>query len=112
MDEEGYLTIHDRLKDMLKFRGYSVSPNAVEECLLRHPAVKEAVVVGRRDERDGEIPVAYIVERESVADALLEGHCRAALAPYEVPREFRRIAEVPRNHLGKPLRRLLRDHPA
>jgi len=56
MDAEGYLTIVDRLKDMLKFKGFTVSPNAIEEWLLRHAGVREAVVVGRRDEVDGEVP--------------------------------------------------------
>ncbi len=109
MDSDGYLTIVDRLKDMLKFRGYTVSPNAVEECLLRHPAVKEAVVVGRPDERDGEVPVAFVVRAAAAAEQELIAHCRAALAPYEVPREVRFVDAIPRNAVGKPLRRELRD---
>lgn len=109
MDAEGYLTIVDRLKDMLKFRGYTVSPNAVEERLLRHPAVREAVVVGRMDERDGEVPVAFVVPAAAAtAEDLLE-HCRAGLAPYEVPREVLFVDAIPRNAVGKPLRRELRD---
>ncbi len=112
MDEEGYLSIVDRKKDMLKFRGYTVSPNAVEERLLRHPAVKEAVVVGRPDEREGEIPIAFVVLLAEASDRDLDAHCRAGLAHYEVPREFRRIAEIPRNPLGKPLRRILRGDSA
>ncbi len=108
MDEEGYLTILDRKKDMLKFRGYTVSPNAVEECLLRHPAVREAVVVGRPDPREGEIPVAFVVLRDPQGATHLADHCRARLASYEVPREYLVIDEIPRNHVGKPLRRVLR----
>ncbi len=108
MDEEGYLTILDRKKDMLKFRGYTVSPNAVEDCLLRHPAVREAVVVGRPDPREGEIPVAFVVLRDRGCEAHLADHCRARLAPYEVPREYLVIDEIPKNHVGKPLRRVLR----
>jgi len=109
MDEEGYLTLLDRKKDMLKFRGYTVSPNAVEECLLRHPAVKEAVVVGRADVRDGDVPVAFVVLREGASAAPLAEFCRARLAAYEVPRDFVMIDEIPRNHVGKPLRRVLRE---
>ncbi|MHC4957826.1 MAG: class I adenylate-forming enzyme family protein [Planctomycetota bacterium] len=108
VDDEGYLTIVDRLKDLLKFRGWSVIPNAVESCLLEHPAVREAIVVGRRDERDGDVPVAFVV-CDDVADDALRDHCRARLERYEVPREFRRVDEIPKNHVGKPLRRLLRD---
>jgi long-chain acyl-CoA synthetase len=109
MDAEGYLTIVDRLKDMLKFRGYTVSPNAVEERLLRHPAVREAVVVGRPDERDGDVPVAFVVRGGAAAAEELIAHCRAALAPYEVPREVVFVEAIPRNAVGKPLRRVLRD---
>jgi long-chain acyl-CoA synthetase len=109
MDAEGYLTIVDRLKDMLKFRGYTVSPNAVEERLLRHPAVREAVVVGRRDERDGDVPVAFVVRAGAVTVDELVAHCRLGLAPYETPREIRFVDAIPKNAVGKPLRRDLRE---
>jgi long-chain acyl-CoA synthetase len=109
MDAEGYLTIVDRLKDMLKFRGYTVSPNAVEERLLLHAAVKEAVVVGRPDERDGDVPVAFVVRAGDASAEELLAHCRAGLAPYEVPREVRFVDAIPKNAVGKPLRRALRD---
>jgi long-chain acyl-CoA synthetase len=108
MDDDGYLTIVDRKKDLLKFRGYSVSPNAVEECLLRHPAIREAVVVGRSDVRDGDVPVAFVVPEGEFDDEEVLGFCRARLAPYEIPREIRRITKIPRNQVGKPLRRVLR----
>ncbi|MEM8885083.1 MAG: AMP-binding protein [Planctomycetota bacterium] len=107
MDADGYLTIVDRKKDMLKFRGYSVSPNVIEDCLLAHPAVAEAVVVGRPDERDGDLPVAYLVG-DAQSDEAMDAHCRAALARYEVPRIFRWVDAIPKNHVGKPLRRALR----
>jgi len=145
MDADGYLTIVDRMKDLLKFRGYSISPNAIEECLLRHPVVREAVVVGRNDERDGEVPTAFVVLRESgvpgaegsaeigvarsapvqamhqsshavdrvallpEVEAVLRGHCEAHLASYERPRAYVAVAAIPKNHVAKPLRRVLRD---
>jgi long-chain acyl-CoA synthetase len=109
MDAEGYLSIVDRRKDMLKFRGYTLSPNAIEERLLLHPAVREAAVVGRSDERDGEVPVAFVVRREAVEAEALVAHCREGLAPYEVPREVRFVDEIPKNAVGKPLRRALRE---
>ncbi len=112
MDEDGYLTIVDRMKDLLKFRGYSISPNTVEECLLEHPAVREAVVVGRPDEIDGEIPTAFIVSEEAVAMKNLIAHCREQLASYEVPREIHVVPEIPKNLVGKPLRRLIRERLA
>ena len=107
MDADGYLTIVDRLKDMLKFRGYTVSPSAVEDCLLAHPAVAEAVVVGRFDPTDGDVPTAFVVLAAPATDEELAAHCRARLARYEVPRAFVSVDEIPRNHLGKPLRRKL-----
>jgi acyl-coenzyme A synthetase/AMP-(fatty) acid ligase len=85
-----------------------VSPNAVEERLLRHPAVREAVVVGRPDERDGEVPVAFVVRAGAAAEEDLIEHCRAGLAPYEVPREVVFVDAIPKNAVGKPLRRELR----
>jgi len=109
MDDEGYLTIVDRLKDMLKFRGYSVSPNAIEERLLLHPTVREAIVVGRVDERDGEVPVAFVVRKGALTPEDLIAHCRAGLAPYEVPREVVFVDAIPKNAVGKPLRRVLRE---
>ena len=108
MDADGYLTIVDRLKDMLKFRGYTVSPNRVEEALLAHDAVAEAVVVGRRHDVDGEVPTAFVVLKRAATDDELLRHCRALLARYEVPREVVRVDAIPRNAVGKPLRRELR----
>ena len=112
MDDEGYLAIVDRKKDLLKFRGYTVSPNAVEECLLRHPAVAEAVVVGRPDDRDGDVPTAFVVLKDGAALDALEAHCRERLARWEVPRAFVPVDAIPKNHVGKPLRRVLRDRLA
>ncbi len=114
MDEEGYLTIVGRQKDMLKFRGYTVAPNAVEECLLEHDGVREAAVVGRPHQTDGDVPVAFVVaspdsDSDPSTAKSLRDHCRAALAPHEVPREFVLIDEIPKNAVGKPLRRKLRE---
>ena len=109
MDAEGYLAIVDRKKDMMKFRGYTVSPNAVEERLLAHANVAEAVVVGRPDERDGEIPTAFVVRTGSVGEEDLLEHCRNALARYEIPREILFVDSIPKNAVGKPLRRVLRE---
>ena len=112
MDPEGYLTIVDRKKDMMKFRGYTVSPNAVEEHLLAHAGVAEAVVVGRPDDRDGEIPTAFVVRTGTVGEEDLLAHCRNELARYEVPREIFFVDSIPRNEVGKPLRRVLRERLA
>jgi len=109
MDHEGYLTIVDRKKDMLKFRGFTLTPAVIEEALLEHPAVREAVVVGRRDERDGEVPIACVVLEGETEDEALRAFCAERLGRHEVPRGFERVPTIPRNRVGKPLRRSLRD---
>jgi len=108
MDDAGYLTIVDRMKDLLKFRGYSIAPNTIEQVLLSHPAVREAVVVGRLDEIDGDIPTAFIVADRVPESELLE-LCRERLARYEIPRAIHVVDEIPKNLVGKPLRRKMRE---
>ncbi|MCA8938885.1 MAG: acyl--CoA ligase, partial [Planctomycetes bacterium] len=109
MDDEGYLTIVDRKKDLLKFRGFSIAPANIENLMREHPSVQDVVVVGKPDAVDGEIPVAFVVSESDLDVEDLKAFCKAYLARYEVPREFRRIPEVPKNHVGKPLRRALRS---
>lgn len=112
-DPDGYLKIVDRLKDLIKFRGYSVSPSEVERVLLTHPSVKEATVVGIPDDTDGEVPVAYLVLQEGapteVADMpdFVEPH----LASFKRPRRYHVVHEIPKNHVGKPLKRVLKEMP-
>jgi long-chain acyl-CoA synthetase len=112
-DNQGYLQIVDRLKDLIKFRGYSVSPGEVERVLLAHPSVREACVLGVPDPTEGEVPVAYLVLREGVpldvADMpdFVEPH----LASYKCPRRYHIVHEIPKNHVGKPLKRVLREMP-
>ncbi len=110
-DAEGYLAIVDRLKDLIKFRGYSVVPAEVERALCEHPAVAEACVVGVPDPRDGEAPLAFVRLRAGAfaSDAELLEHLEPRLARFKQPRAFRFVAEIPKNAVGKPLRRVLRD---
>ena len=115
-DEAGYLVILDRLKDLIKHRGWSVVPGEVERALREHPTVAEACVVGVPDPRDGEVPVACLVLRDGAAgptdEAWLSGidaFLDARLARYKHPRRFVVVPEIPKNHVGKPLRRVLRD---
>jgi long-chain acyl-CoA synthetase len=102
-DADGYLTIRDRLKDMIVSGGFNVYPREVEEALHCHPAVLEAAVIGRPDAYRGEAAEAVVVLREgSVADAdeLLE-HCRGRLARYKVPASVRFAGRLPRTPVGK-----------
>lgn len=111
IDEEGYVTIVDRKKDMIIAGGYNIYPREVEEVLYEHPAVKEAVVIGVPDSYRGETVKAVIVLKDGQQaneDDIIR-HCRKNLASYKVPRivEFR--TELPKTNVGKILRRALRE---
>jgi long-chain acyl-CoA synthetase len=109
-DEDGFLFIVDRIKDLVIRGGYNVYPREVEEVLYSHPAIAEAAVLGRPDERLGEEVVAVVSLRPgAVADeAELIAHCRARLAAYKCPREVGFLPELPKNATGKLLKRELR----
>ena len=109
-DEDGYLFIVDRLKDMIVSGGENIAGSEVERVLYEHPAVLEAAVVGRADARWGEVPVAFVVLRSDsavTADELVE-HCRAQLAKFKVPKDVSFLDALPRNPSGKVLKRELR----
>jgi acyl-CoA synthetase (AMP-forming)/AMP-acid ligase II len=112
-DDDGYLYIVDRLKDMIVSGGENIAGSEVERVLYEHPAVLEAAVVGRPDERWGEVPVAFVVLRpESSADAdELTAHCRGQLARFKVPNDITFLEALPRNPSGKVLKRDLRQPP-
>jgi acyl-CoA synthetase (AMP-forming)/AMP-acid ligase II len=110
-DDDGYLYIVDRLKDMIVSGGENIASSEIERVLYEHESVVEAAVVGRADDRWGEVPVAYVVvspEATTTPDALVE-HCRAQLAKFKVPKVVVLIDELPRNPSGKVLKRELRD---
>jgi fatty-acyl-CoA synthase len=110
-DHDGYLFIVDRLKDMIVSGGENIASSEIERVLYEHDAVLEAAVVGRPDDRWGEVPVAFVVLRPGASatpEVLLE-HCRAQLARFKVPRQVRFLDALPRNPSGKVLKRDLRD---
>ncbi len=111
LDDDGYLYIVDRLKDMIVSGGENIASSEIERVLYEHESVLEAAVVGRADDRWGEVPVAFVVlhpEAEANADALLE-HCQGQLARYKVPKDITFLNALPRNPSGKVLKRELRD---
>ena len=111
-DEEGFLSIVDRKKDVMITGGSNVYPREVEDALLTHPAVADAAVVGRADETWGERVTGFVVLRpgaDAPDAAALERHVRTILAGYKVPREWHLVDALPRNAAGKVLRRSLRD---
>ena len=109
-DEDGYLYIVDRLKDMIVSGGENIASSEVERVLYEHESVVEAAVVGRPDERWGEVPVAFVVVRPAAAtspEELIE-HCRQQLARFKVPKHVELVDALPRNPSGKVLKRELR----
>jgi long-chain acyl-CoA synthetase len=108
-DADGYFYIEDRKKDMIKSGGENVYPREVEEVLLRHPKVKDAVVVGIPQELRGEAIKAYVVlkDGETATPADLLEHCRRELAKFKVPKRVEFRKELPKTIVGKVLRRVL-----
>lgn len=105
-DDDGFVWIEGRTGDVVNRGGNKVFPDEVEEVLTAVPGVVEAALVGRPDERLGEVPVAFVVG--DAEPAALEAACRAALVPYKVPVAFIPVDTLPRNDVGKVLRRELR----
>jgi long-chain acyl-CoA synthetase len=109
LDEDGYLTITDRVSDMVLWGGVNIAPREIEEALYEHPEVVDCAVFGIPDERDGERLKAMVQLRRNVEVGELEAHVRDRLAGYKVPRVWEVVDELPRDQNGKVLKRLLRQ---
>lgn len=114
LDEDGYLFIVDRKKDLIKTCGFQVWPREIEEVISSHPAVAEVGVAGLPDQMRGETVKAWIVLRsgESLSGAEMKSFCRDRLAPYKVPAKYEFVTELPKTQIGKVLRRVLREQEA
>jgi len=113
LDAEGYLYLHDRMKDMVVSGGENIYPAEVENVLLAHRAVVDAAVIGVPDDKWGETVKAIVVLAPgSVLDeADVIAHCRANLAHYKCPTSVESLETLPRNPSGKILKRQLREEP-
>jgi long-chain acyl-CoA synthetase len=111
VDEDGFYFIVDRAKDLVIRGGYNVYPREIEEVLYTHPAVLEAAVIGKPDERLGEEVVAVVARRPgaSVSAEEIIAYTRERLAAYKYPREVRFMTELPKGPSGKILKAALRD---
>ncbi len=111
VDEDGFYFIVDRTKDLVIRGGYNVYPREIEEVLYAHPAILEAAVIGKPDERLGEEVVAVVVLREGASASAEEiiAYTRERLAAYKYPREIRFMDELPKGASGKILKTALRD---
>ena len=112
MDPDGWFYLVDRKKDMIVAAGYKVWPREVEDTLLRHPAVREAAVVGVPDEYRGETVWAYVSLRPGAqaTPGELAAFCREQMAAYKYPRRIEVLPDLPKTPTGKLLRRELREH--
>jgi acetyl-CoA synthetase len=114
MDADGYLWYDGRGDDVIKSAGYRIGPAEVESCLIQHPAVAMAAVIGKPDAERGAIVKAFVVLAQGHApspdlEASLARHVRGRLAPYEYPKEFEFVDELPMTTTGKIQRKVLRD---
>jgi long-chain acyl-CoA synthetase len=110
-DDDGYLTLRDRSKDLIISGGMNIYPREVEEALLRHPGVRDVSVVGRPDPEWGEAVVAFVVSADgaSPTPADLDQLCIDSIARYKRPKDYRFVDSLPTNNYGKVLKRELRD---
>ena len=111
MDEDGFFYIVDRKKDMAIVGGYNVFPREVDEVLMEHPQILEAVCVGLNDPLRGEVLKAFIVPKpgEHLTKPEIVAFCRKKLASYKVPRQVEFRESLPKTIVGKILRRHLRE---
>jgi len=111
LDEDGYVFIADRLKDMIIMGGEKIYPREIEDLLYTHPAVKEVAAVGVPHPLRGEVPEAYVVLKEGAAtsEKELRHFCAAHLSKFKIPHKINMVNELPRSSVGKVLRRLIRE---
>jgi len=110
MDENGFVQIVDRKKDMVLVSGFNVYPNEVEDVIATHPGVIEVGVIGKPDEHSGEVVMAVVVKKDhSLTEEALRDYCRENLTSYKVPKCIVFTDELPKTNVGKILRRELRD---
>jgi long-chain acyl-CoA synthetase len=111
MDEDGYVTIVDRKKDMIIASGFNVYPKEIDELLMTHPKVLEVCTIGIPDSYRGENIKVYIVPKpgQTMTEEEVQTFCRKTLAAYKVPKLVEFIDTLPKSAVGKILRRELRD---
>jgi acyl-CoA synthetase (AMP-forming)/AMP-acid ligase II len=108
-DADGYVVLVDRVKELIKYKGYKVAPAELEALLVEHPAVAEAAVIGRPDEEAGEVPVAFVALDGDASPDEIRAYVAERVAPYKKLRALEVVDEIPKSPSGKILRRLLRE---
>ena len=107
LDDEGYLRLTGRLKEMILRGGENIAPREIDEVLLTHPAVAEAVTFGLADEKYGEEVAAAVVLREPATAEEIIAHCRERLAAFKTPKTIYITEQIPRTATGKIQRRIV-----
>lgn len=112
-DTDGYLYVVDRLKELIKFKGFQIAPAELEAVLLSHPDIADAAVIGQPDAEAGEHPVAFVVARSVPPPSVeaIEWHMSQRLAKYKQLHRVHFVTSIPRSPSGKVLRRVLREQP-
>lgn len=113
IDENGFVYLVDRKKDMILVSGFNVYPNEVEDVIALHPGVLEVAVIGVPDEKSGEVVKAFVVKRDpALTEEAIIAWCRERLTGYKVPKRVEFLDELPKTNVGKILRRALREKRA
>jgi len=106
-DEDGHFFVVDRVKELIKYKGFQVAPAELEAILLTHPAIADAAVIPQRDDEAGEVPKAFVVTKQDTTGEEIMGFVAARVAPHKKIREVEFIAQIPKSLSGKILRRVL-----
>ena len=111
IDADGHLFVVDRLKELIKYKGFQVPPAELEALLLTHPQIADAAVIGLPDDEAGEIPAAYVVlkQGQDATAADIQGFVAEKVASYKQVRKLTFVDAIPKSASGKILRRVLRD---
>ena len=111
-DEDGYFYISDRLKELIKYKGFQVPPAELEALLISHPSVTDAAVIGVPDEEAGELPKAFVVLKDDIAPEEIVAWAGEHLSPQKRIRLIEVTDEIPKSASGKILRRVLKEKEA
>ena len=106
-DKDGHFFIVDRVKELIKYKGFQVAPAELEAVLLTHPAVADAAVIPARDDEAGEVPKAFVVKKQETSGDEIMQYVALRVAPYKRIRDVEFISQIPKSLSGKILRRVL-----
>ncbi|MDF1881942.1 AMP-binding protein, partial [Sulfurimonas sp. MAG313] len=113
VDDEGYIYIVDRKKDLIISKGINIYPREIEEVLYLHASIKAAAVIGIKDDKSGEVPVAYIEldpDEASLTESAVKIYLKQHLANFKIPKSVYFLEELPKTATGKVLKRLLKEN--